>query len=212
MPAWSYSRLSDFEACPYRFKLKYLEKKPEASSPATERGTTIHQQYEAFMLKDEPCPSSFFEPILQDIKENFEWSVETEWAFDKNWNQQNWFDPSVWVRIKPDLQYYANGTLHIIDYKTGKPKRIPHTSQGQLYAVGGACINPIFSRIEVSFWYHDHDQTYDFTLNKDQIALLKTQWTERAKKINTSKYPPKPNNWNCKYCGMRQHCDYAATI
>ena len=58
MIAWSYTRLSDFEACPYRFKLKYIDKKSEAPSPAAERGTLIHKQYEDFMTSPALLSSS----------------------------------------------------------------------------------------------------------------------------------------------------------
>ncbi len=41
--AWSYSRLSDYEACPLKAKIKHLDKVSEPSSPALKRGSDIHE-------------------------------------------------------------------------------------------------------------------------------------------------------------------------
>lgn len=209
MIAWSYTRLSDFEACPYRFKLKYIDKKSEAPSPAAERGTLIHKQYEDFMLKDEPCPSEFFTSELTNIKKLQPWNVETQWAFDKNWKLCEWFSPDTWVRIKPDLYFPdKNNTLTIIDYKTGKKRPIPHTAQGQLYALGAYAIDPLLHTINIEFWYHDFNTKHAFQLTPNQLEQLKIQWTNRAQQLETDTFNPKPNKWNCKFCGVKEHCEY----
>lgn len=209
MIAWSFSRLTDFETCPYKFKLKYIKKLPEAPNPAAERGTEIHKQYENFVLGKGPCPSEFFGPRLKHfLQDNAHWSVETEWAFNKDWNRCNWFDSIAWVRIKPDLhiQHSITGST-VIDYKTGKESIIKHTAQGQLYAVGSYLIKPT-STVSVEFWYHDLNKPTFTTYNETQILKLKTQWTQRAQKIETDHFPPKPTKSNCKYCGMAPHCGY----
>ena len=136
MIPWSFSRLTDFETCPYRFQLKYIEKLPEAPNPAAERGTEIHKQYENFALNKGPCPSEFFKPRLEHfLKYNPKWSIETEWAFDKEWKPCSWFDNATWVRIKPDLHIqHSIAGCTVVDYKTGKESIFKHTAQGQLYA------------------------------------------------------------------------------
>lgn len=210
MIAWSYSRLTDFEECAYRFKLKYIDKNPEEENPAATRGTAIHSDYEAYMKEPgRECPSSFFQPQLDHIKTNYSWSSETNWAFDANWFPSDWYNKNTWLRIKPDLIYVDSPTLHIIDYKTGKERRIKHTTQGQLYAIGGALLYPNTEIIRVEFWYHDHQVIFDFSISRKQIELLKTQWTQRAEKLETSNFRPAPSKWNCKYCGVKQHCEFS---
>ena len=210
MIPWSFSRLTDFETCPYRFQLKYIKKLPEAPNPAAERGTEIHKQYEDFILDKGPSPSPFFGPKLQYLLDTTtQHSVETQWAFTNDWTICDWFDDRTWVRIKPDLHIPLPNYDHaiVIDFKTGKQNLIKHTAQGQLYALGSYLTHPTKS-VNVRFWYHDLKDEYNFTCTEAQILKLKTQWTQRAQKIETDHFPPKPTKGNCKYCGMAPHCGY----
>lgn len=208
MIAWSFSRLTDFETCPYKFKLKYIKKLPEAPNPAAERGTEIHKQYENFVLGKGPCPSPHFETQLQHLLRIYpHHSTETAWAFDKNWLPCGWFEDQAWIRIKPDLVIYTWSDTIVIDYKTGKENLFKHTAQGQLYAVGSYATQPA-DKVSVKFWYHDLNTEKTNIYNDSQILKLKTQWTQRAQKIETDHFPPKPTRGNCKYCGMAPHCGY----
>lgn len=215
MIAWSYSRLTDFEECEYRFRLKYIDRLPEEENEAAKRGTAIHANYEIYMKEsDKDCPSPYFQPYLDNIKKNYPWSSETNWAFDQNWMPSEWYDKNTWLRIKPDLTY-VDGTrnydeLTIIDYKTGKERRIKHTAQGQLYAIGGALLYPNAKVVTVAFWYHDHQTIFDFSISRKQIETLKNNWTQRANKLDTSDFRPKPSKWNCKYCGVKKYCEYSS--
>lgn len=47
--AWSYSKLLDFEQCKLRYKLKHIDRVPEAKSEAADRGTAIHTLAEQFV-------------------------------------------------------------------------------------------------------------------------------------------------------------------
>lgn len=210
MVAWSFSRLTDFEACPYRFQLKYIDKLPEAPNPHTNRGTEIHKQYERRVTHNEPTPSTFFGPMLTNLlADALTYSVETEWAFTKQWEPCSWFDKDAWVRIKPDLHLTFPTYNHIIDYKTGGIKPIQHASQGQLYAIASYLLYPT-TETKTSFWYHDHDKKQDAVYTDRQIPPLQKQWTKRAQKLETDRFMPKPSTWNCRYCGMAPHCGYKA--
>lgn len=210
MIAWSFSRLTDFETCPYKFRLKYVEKLPEAPNPSAERGTNIHKQYEDFMRGQGPCPSEFFKPYLErfTFEEGAHWSLETEWAFNKEWEPCSWFDKQAWVRIKPDLHVqHLESKNTVIDYKSGKESIFKHAAQGQLYAVGSYLMRPA-AKVSVELWYHDLNKSTPTTYNETQILKLKAQWTQRAQKIETDHFPPKPTRGNCKYCGMAPHCGF----
>lgn len=208
MISWSYSRLLDFEECAYRFKLKHIDRKPIEMHPAAERGTAIHLQYEHYLHEKADCPSTHFKPQLDEIKAK-NWSTETEWAFNENWEPCQWRDKTCWLRVKPDLQYTENNTLTIIDYKTGKENRIKHTGQGQLYAIAGWILTPDIQRANIEFWYHDHDKKFALTLTSTQLAQLKQRWHARALRLDTRRFPPRPSAWNCKYCDVKSHCEYA---
>lgn len=54
LPSLSPSRAGDFKACPLRYRLRVIDRLPEAPSPAAVRGTVVHAVLEA--LFDLPAP------------------------------------------------------------------------------------------------------------------------------------------------------------
>ena len=71
---WSYTKLIDYEQCPYRVKLKHIDKVPEERAEAAERGTTIHQLAEDFVrgkLKDLPSELRHFAAEFAVLRDEF---------------------------------------------------------------------------------------------------------------------------------------------
>lgn len=121
--SWSYTRLSNFEACPYRAKLEYVDRiKDTAPKPAADRGTHIHQLAEDYVKGDIPVmPPELkkFEHEFLAMRRHFEQgrvSLEGEWGFDNEWRPTDWF--KAWGRIKADGVVFLSKThAAVIDYK-----------------------------------------------------------------------------------------------
>ena len=88
MIPWSWSRLTDFEACPLLFKEKHITKSVKfVTNAATERGKTVHLQLEREALRagysDEPAVlnTAHVWPIIKSfVKVHDEVFIEEEIA------------------------------------------------------------------------------------------------------------------------------------
>ena len=47
--SWSFSRWSCYSSCPYKAKLKFIDKLKEPGSPQMDRGTVIHELAEHYV-------------------------------------------------------------------------------------------------------------------------------------------------------------------
>ena len=212
--AVSYSKVKNFEKCPYKIFLSGVkhEKGPERDEdhPA-ERGERIHKEAEHYVQGAiETLPAS-----LKKLKEEFKVlresyseghiKVEDEWAFDKDWNVlSDWFGKDVWLRMKADvIEFFDKSGALITDYKTGKKfgNEVPHTQQGQLYAIGAFMKYPELDVVDVEFWYLDEGKKTRKTYTRDQIGRFLARFMERFNKLTTCvNFTPKPNIHNCKWC------------
>ena len=229
---WSFSRLVNFENCPYKVYLASVEKKKgpvrDDDHPA-ERGNKIHKIAEDFVagksnatckeMKGETFAEDF--EILKEEKAKGNVEVEGDWGFDINWEQTGWWDKDVWARIKLDVfRRIDKTTARVIDHKTGKKfgNEVKHTQQAQLYMVGSFLRYPELEMIETEFWYLDQNTKMRKTYTRNKLPLYLKKFTERALRLTTcTDWKAKPNKMNCKYCdfGLENgtgECPYAVTI
>lgn len=224
---WSFSRLANFEKCPYLVYLGSVEKlkgpERDETHPA-ERGNRIHTICEKYVggTSDESTKEmDFFMVDFDHLRENFNdgrVEVEGDWGFDLDWQKTGWWDDDVWARIKLDaFQQFDESTAKVIDYKTGKKfgNEVKHTQQAQLYMVGSFMRYPELDMIETEFWYLDQNAKMKKTYTRDKLALYLKRFTERALRLTTcTDFKPKPTKQNCRWCdfGVENgtgECQYA---
>jgi len=206
--AWSFSRWQVYDECPYRAKLKFLERRPEPSSPAGERGDLVHKSGEGFLLnpKLRKVPEGFtkFATQLRELRKCGA-QPELQLTFTKNFEAQTgWFESNAWCRIKIDALVPLEDS-RVVDYKTGKVHPEKHRLQGELYGLGGLLIDPRpipKRRTTVEFWYLDHgpQMTEPVTYTGKDLPALKKAWLTRTKAMLTDRtFKPKPGA-ACRYC------------
>jgi len=203
--AWSYSRLTDYEGCPLKAKLKHLEKIPEPPAPAMARGRAVHEMCEGYVLgkiKKLPEELKNFTTEFIHLKGKKK-SVQTELqlGLNKQWLPCSWFGAETWCRIVVDCMYDADeATVHVIDYKTGKVNP-SHNDQMSLYAIGAFAYSPQnIKRVDTLLWYLDAGEESSGTFMRNDVSKLQKQWEKRSKKmlIDTS-FKPTPGN-SCRWC------------
>lgn len=210
--AWSFSRLSDWRACPLMAKFKYIDKLKTPGSKAMDRGSAIDKMADDFSKKTAqklPCP-----PELAAFEEEFRVLqkrpavTQEQWAFNNGWAETGWFDSDAWCRLKTDI-YLLNpkdNILTVIDVKTGKV-RDSHEEQLDLYALGGLLKFPKCDGVDVRLWYVDlgleHPEK-ERIYPREQVTELKDYWNgEAAPMLADKRFTPKPGR-ACTYCHFRK--------
>lgn len=147
--SWSFSRWNDWMQCPYRARLKYLDKlvtpemlKRQADVAAgrvepgpLEHGEEVAKEAEKFLKTKSsrtPVPMSLM-PLAKEyraLRDHGNLSVEQSWGFTREWKPCSPTDwNNCWLRVKIDVSYVEQqklgraqyvDTLHIKDNKTGK--------------------------------------------------------------------------------------------
>ncbi len=226
--AWSYSRWSKYDTCPFAALLSIVRKIPTDTSSAMERGKRIHDQAEMFLKDSMPLPDTKiwqrWGDNLRDLQDTG-YVAEMNIAFSDTWEPCEYFGSDTWVRMRVDAyghnppvpgpEEIAEGALacqvEVIDYKTGK-YNVSHGDQAELYGIAGLLLTPDADAVMVSYWYldmsvEDGEQMYYFSREYD-LDKLRDKWTKRANVMLTdTEFKPNP----CKSsCGKYGGCDFAA--
>lgn len=205
--SWSYSSLKDYETCPHRIQLK-LNKAPIPEQEEN-RGTIIHRMAEQYVkgeIDSLPRELRKFEEQFEEDRASYtegKLEVESEWGFDPDWEQTNWFD--AWLRVKCDqVLHISPSETRVTDHKTGKRfgNEVPHLQQAQLYALATFVKYPDVNYIETEMRYLDlGEQTKKlWSRDKDCVRLMgqymkRVGWMQRD-----TVFKANPNRMNCRWC------------
>jgi len=209
----SYSRLLDFESCRFRAYLKHVERIPDPRpSPASDRGTAIHQGCEDWMRGKQPeAPkeaTKHFKDEMISLKKHFDSgivSLEGDWGFDRNWQPTDW--KTAWFRMKLDAMVRLTKTHAVpIDYKSGRRfgNEIKHGEQLQLYAMATFIREPEVETITTELWYFDQNELATMTVTRAQGLRCLKGFDNRARKMTeATTFPPNPNAYSCRWCPFK---------
>lgn len=200
--SWSFSRYSVYRGCPAKAKYKFIDKLPEPSNAAMERGNVIHklaENYTKGALTTMPPELKLFKAEFIELKKSKP-IVEETWAFTKHWLKTTWNDwANCALRIKTDAYCLEDDALHIIDHKTGK-KRDGYGEQLDLYAVGGGLKFPNIKRIFTHLWYLDSGEQVTQEYDAKGTPKLQKEWEKKVEPmLNDTRFSPNPGN-ECRWC------------
>lgn len=219
--AWSYSRYADYKQCPFRFKLKYIDKLPEPGSPAMARGSEVHKEGENFLKATKPkkLPVSYqhFAEEMEQLR-GLSPLVEQQWGFTRDWSPTSWFGGDTWLRVVCDVAVvYDDNTMDVIDFKTGR-KWDTNEEQVELFSAGALCRFPDVELVTTRLWYVDQPADNEVVREyarepgrKDEdgqpvkdLSSIMTDWEKKVVPMFKDKrFAPTPNN-RCKWCSFRK--------
>ena len=230
--ALSWSRLSDYNQCPLKFKLKYIEKDPifkedDSKSPHLVRGNNVHRALENYVVQrtsgQEVKITSLPEvestkPFVDRYIDNYEVIIpETQLAIDANWQRVEWFSSEAYLRVIFDLIAIRRDHCAIVDYKTGKMRDYDGgpSGFGQLHLSGAIALHmyPDIPKVTTIYAYVDHRQTVPKEFTQDDKVKLRNHFDEEHAKVNADKeFKPKVNEF-CKWCpATRKQCPYSRKL
>lgn len=215
--AWSYSRLVDFEQCPLKAKLKYLDKIPEPERPlppgktehANDRGTRVHEAAERYVRGGvELIPElSNFATEFEELREKYKRgivSLEGEWAVNRDWEPVAWSSRDAWARIKLDAFVRESEEYGVvIDYKTGRKhgNEVKHGEQMQLYQLAAFMRYPTLQLLDVELWYLDKDDVTQTRFTREQGLRFLENFNRRGELMTSAvEFNPQPNMYSCRWC------------
>lgn len=221
--SWSFSRYSDYKSCPFKAKMKHVDKIQEPPNPAMARGGEIHTMAENYIkgkMKVMPKELKLFADEFKKLKVAYkkkaavEVFVEDSWAFTDKWLETVWNDwANCWVRIKLDCAHMVeDGVLRVIDWKTGKCRednQEDYLEQLDLYALGAFLMFPKVMEVRPELKYLDYGITFNgkdepLVYKRSDLPKLKKAWEKRVKAmLNDKMFPPRPNKF-CGWCFYRK--------
>lgn len=212
---WSFSRYMDHsgpDGCPYRAKLRHLDKKDKAPpGPALVRGAEVHAtgaRWLAGTLKKLPQEYAAFKSEMTWLKKHLE-CQEQDWGITRDWKPTGFFDADTWGRLKLDaLTKAIKKVMKAVDFKTGKYKErnlVEYETQLELYGVVTLIKYPAVESVEAELWYLDegliHGGAEDgMVYHRDDLPRLIERWEERLRPmLEDRKFAPRPSG-GCTWC------------
>jgi CRISPR/Cas system-associated exonuclease Cas4 (RecB family) len=207
--AWSFSRLNVYEECPAKAKYKYIDKLNEGpKGKALERGSKIHKLAESYLSKklqvaDMPEELDLFEEEFHELRKTKGLQLEGQVAFNADWDEVDWFDDDVWVRLVFDgaaiIEENDKVIYRIIDFKTGKIRQ-KNELQLELYALAGFALQGV-DIVRGELWYLDQGELVELEYDYDQLDAIDKAWRARSDRmLNDRSFKPTPSTSACQWC------------
>ncbi len=217
--AWSWSRLQDFEQCPFMFLGKHINKSMvvDYSSPHILAGREVHNMLEK-AVKEGAGVSPMYEylmPLITALRKQ-KAEAEKQITFNAFGNPTTWFSKSAYMRCALDIICTDRRPKHkiIIDWKTGKV-RPDGKGQLSLYAATLFKSERDVETIIVGYVWVDHPDAPPTleTYHRSQFEGLWEGFQERAEKIQAANRAgnwPKQKNRFCHWCPATPlQCEHA---
>lgn len=213
--SWSFSRWNTYNECPFKAKLKFINKLKEPSTPALERGTALHTLCEDYLNKGGRVPKELqlIEKTLKELRKA-KAIAEGNFIFTQKWEPTVWNDwNGAWLRAKadaviPPIVDSKEPTVQIDDFKSGKLKEEAHSDymlQLDLYSLVGLLTYPTaeYANSRLIFIDHGKNVENENVWTRGDIPMLQKQWLVRIQPMMKDKsFKPKPGNY-CRYCHFR---------
>jgi CRISPR/Cas system-associated exonuclease Cas4 (RecB family) len=213
--AWSFSRLRDYEQCPFKAKLKYVAKLKEPDSPAMAEGSRKHKVAEDWLAGRLPrLPAELKE--LKDFYTSLRKEkpqVELELCFTSDWTVTGWFDKNAWLRVKVDAfvppAVDGDAECFVVDHKSGKykPDNVEYNEQLELYNLTALLNNPAAAQSVAVLAFMDHGviaPKEPVPVVREQVIELQRKWEDRVDPMMRDKrFVPKQGQ-HCRWCHFRK--------
>jgi hypothetical protein len=234
--ALSHSRISDYDQCPLKFKLKYIDKADnfkmddKNKSPHLVRGEKVHKHLEHYAnrrrlenLDSREIPRTSLPEVnsgyeyIDKIMEQFppqNTRAEQQLCVTREWTETEWFDTrTAYMRCIIDFSAYASNLAMAIDWKTGKFRDYtPESGYGQLELTAGFmfALNPEVDQVITRYVYVDSRDVVSKRYSRTDESDIRGYFEEKYIEVNSEEeWAPKRNKY-CNFCeATKSQCPFA---
>lgn len=220
---YSYSKLSVYEQCPFRYKLEYIDKipQPDCDRTALIKGSKIHsilEKIEDFVYS----PKGEYHDIVKNFM-NSELGKdilskpsirEHEIKLDENFlaNDSLKRDETRFVGYidRINLSKGSDAEVELIDYKTGKYKDPIYQDYAQLIYYGIYIFDKYkdIEKLKLRFVYVEHSLENTLMLERKTINIHLNKLKSKIQKIETDSVFKKCVTKLCDWCPYKDnHCN-----
>jgi RecB family exonuclease len=108
------------------------------------------------------------------------------------------------------IDMLPDGTVEIVDYKTGKSKDSPDKSQLFIYQLAALRVLGL-KPSKLTFVYLEGDSEYSFLGEEDELAEFEERLSAIAAEVRKSSFGPTPDRNTCRYCDFKDICEFSAS-
>lgn len=217
-PPWSYSSLSAFTTCPWRYYLTRVSK--EVKEPEGEHliwGQAVHAALEKRVRDKVPLPDTMaqFEPAAREVEAwSDDWACEQRFGLTRDLTPTEFFARDVWCRGVLDLVTLKGKRAAVADWKTGKVR--PDSSQLKLFAAATFHSHPDVREVRTVFIWLNHGRKTVETFSRDDLKYIWNTFLPQLRRLETAyetdRWPKNPSGlcraWcpvgraRCEHCGL----------
>lgn len=205
----SYSSLTTFENCPWRWYMEKTKQVPRKTGVSALWGLDVHKALELVLNGEQlderyECYSDYVNVLLTYKDKADMCFIEQKLAVDDQWRACGFDDKHAYIRGIVDFcTIRSDGVAHLIDHKTGNKRE---TMQLHLQA---ALVFATYEQVEkitaMFYWMKFDDITvYRFTRDRDFVELCKyfdALVTAVVNDCRTGYYPKRPGPL-CRFCSV----------
>lgn len=108
------------------------------------------------------------------------------------------------------IDRHEDGSIEIIDYKTGRSKSEKDVNKTQLLIYQLAVQQSMRDEIQnLTFYYLDDGKRVSFVGSEKQLDTLQKNVIEIIGKIEQGTFEATPSPFTCKYCDFNSICDFS---
>lgn len=209
---WSPSALKAWNTCPVQYWNKYWNPEGVYEPPgeAAKWGIDVHKAFEDCVLNGEsklPDRYSVYQKWLDAV-----WSMggdkvpEQKKGFSILWNEVDFFDHTVFLRLIIDLTVKEGSSAYILDYKTGK-SRYDNDDQLKLGAISAFISDEEVKTVKAGYIYLKEDfVTKPLVFEREQLMSLQIEFGAKIDPMKADcfkkEFEPKPSGLCKKWCDV----------
>jgi RecB family exonuclease len=224
---YSFSKISVFNQCPFKFELSYIKKiKCFSYSEALEKGSYVHKLLEDYVKKEKTSFNfnlldenkqkeayAIFENTLPYLENKMKAAVKTETELDFKISILKDKDKYIPYSVNErklslflgsiDLVLYEYDKITVIDWKTGKVPEKPNSLQMLMYVIAIFALTRV-DTVDTIFYYVEHSVEKPFTFFRKDLQKLIKKLLEKIHAIEVEKEFNRKESPLCNFCDYRK--------